>query len=108
MLNRLQKKWGVGPGRLFLILVTFAVGGSLCGWAARKLMGLSGLEKSALWWVLYILLVTLLWPMAVLLVSVLTGQFRFFKNYLRKVARRMGFGRRSAAAKDLPVDKGSA
>ena len=107
MFNRLQKKWGVGPGRLALILCTFAIGGSLCGWAGRKLMELSGLEKGVGWWVLYLLLITLLWPMAVLLVSILTGQFRFFKNYLRKVARRMGFGRRDVTAKDLPADKKS-
>ena len=99
------KKWGVGPGRLFLILVTFAVGGSLCGWAGRKLLTAADLEKGILWWILYLLLITLLWPMCVLLISVITGQFSFFRTYLRKVARRMGFGRRSIAAKDLPVDE---
>lgn len=104
MLNRLQKKWGVGPGRLVLILCTFAIGGSLCGWTGRKLMELSGLEKNVIWWVVYLLLITLLWPMAVLLVSVITGQFRFFTAYLRKVARRMGFGRRSVP-KDAPADE---
>lgn len=69
-------------------------------------MELSGLEKNAIWWVLYLMLITLLWPMAVLLVSVITGQFRFFTAYLRKVARRLGFGRKHAA-KDAPVDEKS-
>ena len=103
--KRLQKKWGVGPGRLLLILVTFAVGGSLCGWAGRKLMSVTGFEKNIGWWLLYLLLITLLWPMAVLLVSILTGQFTFFRGYLRKVARRLGFGRRKGAPGNFPANK---
>lgn len=65
----------------------------------------TGLEKGVVWWVLYLLLITLLWPMCVLLVSVVTGQFVFFRNYLRKVARRIGFGRRGRAAENLPTDE---
>lgn len=96
MFRRLQQKWGVTPLRLVLILCTFAIGGSLCSWAGRKLMVLSGLDKGVLWWVLYLVLITLLWPLAVLLVSALFGQFAFFKNYLGRVARRMGFGKKMA------------
>lgn len=102
---RLQKKWGVGPGRLALILVTFAVGGSLCGWAGRKLMAATGWEKNIGWWIAYLLLITLLWPMCVMLVSILTGQFAFFRTYLRKMARRMGFGRKSQAPEKFSADE---
>ncbi len=38
----------------------------------------------------YIIVVTLLWPLAVLLVSIPFGQFRFFIGYLKKMGRRMG------------------
>jgi formyltetrahydrofolate-dependent phosphoribosylglycinamide formyltransferase len=47
-----------------------------------------------LWAVIYILLVTLIWPLAVLLISIPFGQFTFFSNYLRKIGRRMGIGER--------------
>ena len=89
MLNKLKTKWNVSGIQLILILCTFAVGGSLCGYAGRRILGLLRIEKGILWWVLYVILITLLWPISVMLVSILTGQFKFFKNYLARMARRM-------------------
>lgn len=51
------------------------------------------------WWVLYLVLVTVLWPFAVMLVSIVLGQFSFFKSYLRRIALRMGFGKRAEIKK---------
>lgn len=90
MFDKLRKKWNVGLLQLILILCTFAIGGSLCGYAGRKIMMLLPIEKGILWFVLYILIITILWPIAVLLVSVFFGQFKFFKNYIGKIAHRMG------------------
>ncbi len=89
MLDKLKNKWKVNGIQLFLILCTFALGGSLCGYLGRKVLGLFELEKNVLYYVLYVLLITLLWPVCVLLISVFFGQFRFFKNYLARVGRRM-------------------
>jgi hypothetical protein len=84
MFNRLQQKWKVNGLQLALILCTFAIGGSLTGYVGRKLMNLLDISAQWLWIIVYILLVTLLWPMAVLLVSILFGQFKFFTGYLKK------------------------
>lgn len=92
MLKRLQEKWGVRPFQFVLILSTFAIGGSLSGYGARSVMGLLDWEKSVAWWVVYIIVVTLLWPLCVITVSLFFGQFKFFKGYLQKMARRI-FGR---------------
>jgi formyltetrahydrofolate-dependent phosphoribosylglycinamide formyltransferase len=92
MLERLQKKWKVNGWRLALIIATFAIGGSLTGYAARKLMPFLGIETTWLWILIYILLVTLLWPVAVLLISIPLGQFSFFIKYIKKIGRRMGLG----------------
>ncbi|MEJ7611649.1 MAG: phosphoribosylglycinamide formyltransferase [Ferruginibacter sp.] len=89
MLKRLQKKWKVSGGRLILIIATFAVGGSLCGYAGRKLLGLMNIEQGVFRVILYIILVTLLWPAAVILVSIVFGQFSFFRNYLKRIFGRM-------------------
>lgn len=94
MLRRLKEKWNVNGFRLFLILCTFALGGSLCGYLGRLLLQFSGLEKGTLWVILYILLITVLWPLCVLLISIPFGQFRFFQNYLRRIARRMRIGKK--------------
>ncbi len=96
MFERLQKKWKVSPKRLVVILSAFAIGGSLCGYLGKKLLGFTGMEKGVLYFILYIIIVTLLWPVCVILISSLLGEFSFFKNYLQKVFNRM-IGRKPTA-----------
>jgi formyltetrahydrofolate-dependent phosphoribosylglycinamide formyltransferase len=85
MFEKLKQRWKVNGLNLVLIITTFALGGSLCGYAGRKVLMLAGLEKGILWIILYVLLITLLWPLCVLLISIPLGQFAFFKRYLVKV-----------------------
>lgn len=89
MLRRLQQKWGVNGWQLSLILATFAIGGSTCGYLSRKLLGLLTIESGFLFLALYIVLVTLLWPLCVVIISIPLGQFRFFKSYIAKIFRRL-------------------
>lgn len=97
MFERLQKKWKVDGLQVVLILCTFAIGGSLTGYVGRKLMNFFAIEQNWIWIVVYILVVTILWPVAVLLVSIFFGQFRFFMSYLGKMGRRIGIGRQESA-----------
>lgn len=85
MFEKLKQRWKVNGLNLVLIITTFALGGSLCGYAGRKILLFTNLEKGALWLILYIILITLLWPLCVLLISIPLGQFAFFKRYLIKV-----------------------
>ncbi len=89
MFKKLQDKWKVNGLNLLLILFTFAIGGSLCGYAGRKILIWTNLEKNLLWFILYIILITILWPVCVLLVSYPFGQFAFFKRYLQRIWNRM-------------------
>ncbi len=98
MFRKLQQKWGVGPVRLALVLCTFAIGGSLCGRLGAFLLTRLGVESLWLYVPLYVLLVTLLWPLCVLLISIPLGQWRFFTRYLRNMGSRMK-SRRSQKAK---------
>lgn len=95
MFDGLKNKWKVGGLQLLLILCTFALGGSLCGYAGRKILSLFPLEKGVLWFIIYILLITILWPICVLIISIPFGQFSFFKNYLQRIWKRMT-GKKSA------------
>lgn len=88
MFEKLKKRWKVNSLNLVLIITTFALGGSLCGFAGRQLLKLFNIENNTLWIILYILLITLLWPICVLLVSVPLGQFGFFKKYINKILKR--------------------
>lgn len=89
MFEKLQRKWKVTGWRLLLILITFAVGGSLCGYTGRKLMGITGIDQGPVWVIIYIVTVIILWPLCAILVSIPLGQFVFFKKYIKKVFRRM-------------------
>ena len=101
MFNRLQKKWKVSGWRLILILVTFAVGGSLTGYAGKWVMTTLGIHQTAVYVPIYIIVITIIWPMMVLLVSVFTGQFIFFRNYLTKMGNRIS-GRRYGVVNTAP------
>lgn len=89
MLNKLKDRWKVNTVNLFLIILTFALGGSLCGYLGRKVLTATEMDKGALWVITYILLITLLWPLCVLAISIPFGQFVFFKKYLLKIWARM-------------------
>src|SRR5258706_4722380 len=90
MFQRLKQKWKVNGLQLALIITTFAIGGSLTGYAGRKLLNFFSLDKGWLWIVIYIILICLLWPLAVLLVSIPFGQYKFFTKYLKKIGKRIG------------------
>ncbi len=81
----MKQKWGVSWIQFFLIFCTFALGGSLCARVGSWLLRLFLTEKSIFYWVLYIPLVTLLWPICVIVISIPLGQFGFFTNYLMRI-----------------------
>lgn len=88
MFEKLQRKWKVNGIDLVLILTTFALGGSICGIAGRKIMELTGIDKGVTWVITYILILTIIWPLCVLLTSIPLGQFTFFKKYIYKIFNR--------------------
>ena len=97
MFDRLQQKWKVGGWQLTLILCTFALGGSLCGYLTRLIIQPLGIDNAFLYGTLYFILLTLLWPLCVLTISIPLGQYPFFRNYLRKMGSRFGIGKRPPA-----------
>ena len=96
MFEKLRKKWKVNVLQLVLILCTFAIGGSLTGYAAKKIMNLLSIGSDWLWVIIYLLLITIIWPVMVLVISIPFGQFRFFSNYTRKLGEKMGLLRSEA------------
>lgn len=90
MFEKLRKKWNVNGLQLLLILCTFAIGGSLTGYVGRRLMHLLQIDDGWFFLPVYIILITLIWPVMVLIVSIPLGQFRFFTVYLKKIGARMG------------------
>jgi hypothetical protein len=89
MLHRLKNKWQVSWLQFTLIFSTFALGGSLCGYLGRQLLSVTNLERGILYFIIYVVLVTILWPFCVLLVSIPFGQLSFFKRYLGRIKEKM-------------------
>jgi formyltetrahydrofolate-dependent phosphoribosylglycinamide formyltransferase len=89
MFERLKKKWNVGWWQFVLIFTTFALGGSLCARVGNWLLSFLLTEKSVLYWIIYVPLITFLWPLCVLLISIPLGQYRFFSNYLNRIWKKM-------------------
>ena len=97
-IQNLQEKWKVGGSQFWLIMLTFALGGSLSGRLCSFLLNLVFLEKNWAFWLVYPLFLTILWPFSVIFVSFFTGQFRFFRGYLSRVgAKVFGIGGSVAA-----------
>jgi hypothetical protein len=106
MFEGLQKKWKVKGGQLALILCTFAIGGSATGFVAKKIMNALSIGQDWLWGVVYILLITIIWPLAVIIISIPFGQFRFFSRYIKKIGEKMGVrkSRESAVRSQKPEE----
>jgi len=85
MLKKLQQKWKVDGKNLILILISFAIGGSVCARLGEKIIALFQLEKSCLWYFLYLIIITIIWPICVIVISIPFGQFVFFRSYVKKI-----------------------
>jgi len=103
MLDRLKQRWKVNELQLLLILITFAIGGSLTGYTGKKILNLLSIEKGWLWIIVYIIIICLLWPLAVLLISIPFGQYRFFIKYIKKIGMRMGIVRSGTGSQKSQV-----
>jgi hypothetical protein len=100
MFEGLKKKWKVSGGQLLLILCTFAIGGSATGFVAKKVMNALSISQDWIWAVIYILLITIIWPLAVIIISIPFGQFRFFSNYIKKIGEKMGLIKTGSGTKE--------
>ena len=85
MFTKLKNKWKVNWLQFTLIFLTFALGGSSCAKLASWLLQFLLSEKDFVYWIIYVPLVTILWPICVIIISIPLGQFAFFKNYLQKI-----------------------
>ncbi|MEY4456588.1 MAG: hypothetical protein RLY15_852, partial [Bacteroidota bacterium] len=96
-IKKLREKWGLAPVQFWLVILTFALGGSLSGRLCSFLLKMAFSEKNWAFWLVYPIVLTILWPFSVLFVSLLTGQFRFFKGYLGRVGAKLVGGLKPVA-----------
>lgn len=96
-LKNLKKRWNIESNyQLTMILIVFAVNGSVSGKLAKPLLSLFDITKEGIGWYLY-------YPLAAIIVfpvyfslmpltSWIFGQFKFFWAFEKKTLSRMGLG----------------
>lgn len=101
MLPRLKKHWEVNTKGLILILLTFAVTGTLTAWLSKKVAHWVQLEQYGFaWWTTKIVILIFGYQILILIIGYCFGMFSFFWEYEKKILRRLGL-----IKKDLPEKK---
>lgn len=85
MFNKMKNRWNVNWLQFTFIFITFALGGSACAKLGSWLLSFILTEKSIIYWIIYVPLISILWPLCVLVISIPLGQFSFFKNYIMRI-----------------------
>jgi phosphoribosylglycinamide formyltransferase 1 len=71
------------------------------------LMSLLGIETVWIYILIYVIAITIIWPLMVIVVSFLFGQFRFFRGYLKRMVKRiLGSKENTSAQMERLVDSG--
>ena len=94
-MQRLGKRWGVGPARVVLILVVFACTGLTVMFLKRPVVAFftDHGEQPLLFSVLYYILILPFYNLVLLVYGAILGQFRFFWNFEQRFFGRI-FGRK--------------
>ena len=89
--NYLSTKWGVGPIRLFLILLTFTLTGLTVVRLKEPVMSvlLPGDSPGWLHWTIYLVVILPIYQVVLLTYGTLLGQFNFFWKKFMALRRRI-------------------
>lgn len=90
-LERLGDRWGVGPARVLLILLTFACTGFTVMFLKKPVVAFftGDGEQPLLFTILYYILILPVYNVILLIYGALFGQFRFFWAFEKRMVRRM-------------------
>ena len=96
-MNKLKQRWGIASNfQLVVILIVFAINGSVSARISAYFMSLLGLNKDNLPWLFYyiilIILVMPLYPFLLIAVGFIFGQFKFFFTFSKRMLTTMGLG----------------
>ena len=97
-MNKLKKHWGISSNtQLTLIIIVFAVNGSLSGLFTNPILNFFGISheniNKFLYSILYIIVVSIIYFILLIIVSKVFGQSSFFRKFAKKSLSPFGFGR---------------
>ena len=95
MIKYLKDKWNLKSNfQLVIILIVFAITGSGSLFISKPLMEFLSISSENmdiyLYWILRIIIVTVVYQFVLLLVAFVFGQFNWFWNFEKKILKKMG------------------
>jgi len=95
-MNRLKKHWNISSNsQLILILLVFAVNGSLSGIITKPILTLLGIHAEntsiIIYWILYFIIISIIYFSLLIIISRIFGQTTFFRKFAKKSLSPLGF-----------------
>jgi len=97
-MNKLKSRWNISSNsQLILILLVFAVNGSLSGLITKPAMSYIGINSEniplLIYWILYIVIISIVYFALLIIISRIFGQSTFFRRFAKKSLTPLGFKR---------------
>ena len=95
-MKRFKEKWNISSNyQLAIILIVFAITGSLSLYVSRAVLDALSINKEIfstwLYWPLRIIIVFPIYQILILIIGTIFGQFKFFWKFEKKFLKRIGF-----------------
>jgi len=95
MLDKLKHRWGINSNfQVLKIFIVFGITGSTAAWISDPICDFFGISTENLntvfYWVVRIVLITIVYKFILIFVAFLFGEFNFFWNFIKKFLSRLG------------------
>lgn len=95
MLDKLKHRWGINSNlQVLKIFIVFGITGSTAAWISDPICDFFGISTESLntvfYWVVRIVLITIVYKFILIFVAFLFGEFNFFWNFIKKFLSRLG------------------
>ena len=95
MLDKLKHRWGINSNlQVLKIFIVFGITGSTAAWISDPICDFFGISAENLntvfYWVVRIVLITIVYKFILIFVAFLFGEFNFFWNFIKKFLSRLG------------------
>ena len=95
MLDKLKNRWSINSNlQVLKIFIVFGITGSTAAWISDPICDFFGISTENLntvfYWVVRIVLITIVYKFILIFVAFLFGEFNFFWNFIKKFLSRLG------------------
>ena len=90
LINKIKRRWEIKSNRqLLIIFLVFGITGSIAAWVSKPILEFIGLKEATIsawaYWPIRIIIVFPLYQILLLIIGTIFGQYKFFKNFIKKM-----------------------